>query len=141
MTLVRASPRGYPRVESGYAGRRVTDSLLLLAIAGAVLLGFVMMVFAVGAVMVRTVGRMRRYGGVTGALHEGRVGRTYGELDAAPRGIANVRIRVVGVEREVPAVGLEVHTNARVGYAIRAVRLTPEEALRVADALEALARS
>jgi hypothetical protein len=118
----------------------VTDSLPLLLVAGFILLGFVAMSAVILVVMIRTVSRVGRHGGIAGALYDGRVAHTYGELEAAPRGIAKVRLKVVGVEREAPAVGLEIHVNARLGYNMRAVRLTPDEALRVAEALEAVAR-
>ena len=88
----------------------------------------------------RTVRKVSEHGSIAGALYDGRVGRVLGELEGAPRGIAKVKLKVVEVECEGPAVGIEIHVNARLGYNLRAVRLSAEEALRVADALEAVAR-
>jgi hypothetical protein len=111
-----------------------------LLVVGAFLLAFLAVLVLVAVVGVRTLGKVSRHGGVAGALYDGRVARTFGELDAVPRGIASVRVKVVGIERESPAVGIEIHVNAKLGYSMRAVRLTPEEALRMADALESAAR-
>jgi hypothetical protein len=118
----------------------MTDAWPLVVLAAMIVGGFLTMVGLMFFLGFRTMRKVSEHGSIAGALYEGRVGRVIGELEGAPRGIAKVTVKVVSVEREVPAVGIEVHVNARLGYHMRAVRLTAAEALRVADALEAAAR-
>jgi hypothetical protein len=117
----------------------MTDALPGLLLIGLFLLAFLTVAGLVLLVAIKTLGKVGKHGSIAGALYQGRVAQTYGKLEVAPRGIAKVTLGVVGVEGEPPAVGIEVHVNARLGYSMRAVRLTADEALRVADALEAAA--
>lgn len=127
------------RGEGRYPQAVTGDSLPLL-FAAFILVAFVTVALVFGVVLVRTLRRVNRHGSVAGAIYGGRVDHVYGEVEAAPAGIAKVRLKVVGLDAEAPAVGLELHVNARLSYGMRPVRLTPDEALRIAAALEAAAR-
>lgn len=115
------------------------DTLEALFFIGGFFLLFFGVVAVIGVIVFSALRKVHRHGGMAGALYDGRVGRTYGEVDAASGAFSKVRLKVVDVEREPPAVGLEILVTARLGFNMRAVRLTPEEALRLADTLEAVA--
>lgn len=112
------------------------SDVVLLVIAGLMLLAFVGLGAFALVVGVRTATGVRRHGGVAGALMDGRVAGTYAELMAAPQGIKRIKLRVVAVERDPPALGLEIHTQTFASFRLRAVRITPHEAMALADSLE-----
>lgn len=118
----------------------MTDAWPGLLVAAAILIGFALVLGLVAFIAIRLLGKVNRHGSVAGALYDGRVGRTHGEIEGAPMGLARMRLKIVDVVHEPPGVGLEIHANAKLAYRMTAVRLTREEALRVADALEAVAR-
>jgi hypothetical protein len=114
------------------------ESFVVLAVAGVTLVAVMATFVAVFFAALHVGRKVGEHGGITGAILGGRVTQTLGEVQAAPRNIASIRLRVLGVEREDGAreAGLEIAVNAKLGYRLTAVRLTPEEARRVADALE-----
>lgn len=87
--------------------------------------------------VVGDIRQVKRHRSLAGALYDARVAHTYGALQVAPRGMTERSVKVVGLELEHPGVGLEVQERGRLGFRLHAVRLTPDEAVRLAAVLEA----
>ena len=115
------------------------DGWVLLLVAGVIVLAILVVTGGVGATLTRGLGQLGR-AGMSRLLHGG-AASVQGEVVAARRGIARMTVKVVRIEGDGPSVGLEIHTNAWLGYGIVPVRLHADDALRVAAALDELGKA
>jgi len=122
----------------GYDSMSVTDNRLAL---GCAILIVLLAVVAFPAFLFLAIrrGRSRKdeYGSISGMLMQGRVTRTFGESPGwSSTGLVRPMFRVVGVQAERAAVGLEFRASGPGFMVVWPIALSPEEADAVADWLD-----
>lgn len=110
----------------------------LLIIAGAAILFLATIVFPalLGLMFYRRAKSYRRYGSLSGVLMGARVSQVFGQVSGVASPLLKAGFRVVGLETDEPALGLEYRASGP-GYArIQPVRLSVQEARQLAGWLQ-----